>query len=300
MSLKCPMCRSKNTHLLYRNPPDYDYGTEHVFNINRCKDCGIIHIEPMPTMEDIFKMYPDTYYTLSPKKRTNKIMSVLEFLYTKKSVRSISKLCGENGRVLDVGCGSGSYMLMLRKYSKSLDLYGIDIKLSKDLLERDDIHFTSGDLLEATLPENYFDVIMMNNFIEHVTNPGEIIAKSHSLLKKGGVLVGEVPNGDSYGHKVWKSYWGPLHTPRHLFIFNKENLTNLFKDNGFGDLKVSYSFRPSGWAKSTKNVLVNKGFMKPSDHTSRIYPFLILINAPFFIGEFILRNSSIMTFSARK
>jgi SAM-dependent methyltransferase len=162
------------------------------------------------------------------------------------------------------------------------------------------INFFKGELSQANIGMNSFDIVIMNNFIEHVNNPSDVLASVHKLLRKGGRLIGEVPNGASFGHRFWKSYWGPLHTPRHLYIFNKRNLVKLFYKNGFSNIKISYTYRPSGWAKSMKNILVRGGFMEPSGHTSKIYPLLILINVPFFIGEYLFKNSSIMKFIAEK
>lgn len=296
----CPLCASENTFLLYQNPIDYDYGLEHDFNFCKCHDCEIIFIDPMPSFDEIFSLYPANYYTLASPGTSKRIISVLDRIYTRLNVNNIYNICGENGRLLDVGCGSGGYLKMLRQFSKTLDLYGIDIKLREELLKIKDINFFKGELSQANIEKDFFDIVIMNNLIEHVNNPGDVLANAHELLKKGGSLIGEVPNGASFGHKFWKSYWGPLHTPRHLYIFNKENLVKLFQESGFSNIKISYTFRPSGWAKSMKNILVTNGFMKHSDHTSKIYPLLILINIPFFIGEFVFKNASIMKFIAEK
>ena len=297
----CVLCKSDNTTLLYNNPVDYDCGVQHQYDLYLCRQCDAIFICPLPaTLDEVSNLYTDSYYTVSKKKTGTILISILETLYIRKELKRINDVCDNDGKILDIGCGSGKYLLMLKKHCRHMELYGIDISIPEELKFNKDIKFLSSDLLTLDFPDCSFDIIRMGNLIEHVTNPADVIAKAYDLLKPGGILIGETPNSSSLGHKVWKSLWGPIHAPRHLVIFNKKNFTELLCNNGFEEINISPTFRPSGWTKSLKNVFVWAKLIKPIDHRSKLYPLLLLLTAPFCTVEYLLGNSSIIAFSARK
>lgn len=297
----CPLCESTRTTLLYRRPCDYDGEVDHHYDYYKCLDCQATFLNPMPHGGDeIAKLYPSDYYTLDETSCKRPINSFLWRLYIKLESSKIKNLCRGKRKILDIGCGDGQFLERLHKFRSDLELYGVDIDLPEATKSKVGIRFIPGDLLDVVLAENSFDAINMGNFIEHINNPSAIMSRAYQLLNEHGVLVGETPNTASLGHRFWKRFWGPLHTPRHLIIYNKKNFTDLLRETGFKKIVISGSWRPSGWAKSLKNALVARGCMKASDHRSAIYPLFIVLSLPFVLIENLLSLSSTMTFTAYK
>jgi predicted SAM-dependent methyltransferase len=73
----------------------------------------------------------------------------------------------------------------------------------------------------------------MAHFLEHVTDPIQIIQKAKKLLKKGGILIVRVPNINCLSFKIFKNYYYNLDLPRHLFMFSPKTLDNVLNLSGF-------------------------------------------------------------------
>jgi 2-polyprenyl-3-methyl-5-hydroxy-6-metoxy-1,4-benzoquinol methylase len=101
-------------------------------------------------------------------------------------------------RVLDVGCGNGS-MLALPLAQRGFQVTGIDIdarsiehakQLAKEL---PNATFVCGDVAE--LRGEKFDVVILAEVLEHMTEPSTLLADSVKHLSEGGIVIITVPNG---------------------------------------------------------------------------------------------------------
>jgi SAM-dependent methyltransferase len=112
----------------------------------------------------------------------------------------------EGGRVLDYGCGLGDAIALGRQ--RGLDIWGADTfagyfeNWSKSLRPeaKDRIRRIEGG--SADYPDAHFDVVFSNQVLEHVTDPEQVIADMHRLLKPGGLFIAAFPVVDTWyeGH----------------------------------------------------------------------------------------------------
>jgi len=98
------------------------------------------------------------------------------------------------------------------------------IRLCKELLPQG--HFIQGELQETGLPDGYFDYIRIDNALEHVPNPKEVIAECHRLLRGGGMVY--VPRGRSLSMRLMKGNSIFAWIPFHLQFFTRKSLRRLF------------------------------------------------------------------------
>jgi len=96
----------------------------------------------------------------------------------------------------------------------------------------------------------------MNHVIEHVHDPLGSLAEIHRVLREGGTLVVTTPNADSWGHRHFGPDWRGLEPPRHLQIFNGNNLVALAQRTGFAQVAFSTTLR------ITPNVFVQSGLVR--------------------------------------
>jgi hypothetical protein len=65
----------------------------------------------------------------------------------------------------------------------------------------------------------------MFSVLEHVAEPGRLLARTRDLLHPGGLVVAEVPNPASLNARWFRDrYWGGYHTPRHWNLFRLDAL----------------------------------------------------------------------------
>ncbi|QQS60615.1 class I SAM-dependent methyltransferase [Candidatus Falkowbacteria bacterium] len=127
----------------------------------------------------------------------------------KKWVQSFSFNNSQNLKVLDVGCGKGYDLINIHKTLSERDiqsdLYGIEIfDEYKDISKEKGITVASLNLETDEFPyfDEYFDIIVINQVLEHVKEFFWIVSEINRVLKNGGLLIIGVPNLASWHNRL--------------------------------------------------------------------------------------------------
>lgn len=99
--------------------------------------------------------------------------------------------------ILDVGCGAGSDLQVVRGNNNKANLTGIDFgNWNQEKLSKNNIRLVSVDIEKEKLPfeNNYFDLIIANQVLEHTKELFWINHEIFRCLKIGGYLYIGVPN----------------------------------------------------------------------------------------------------------
>ena len=134
----------------------------------------------------------------------------------------INKHCPQGGKILDVGVGLGR---LLSKLGPHFQKYGVDI--SSRYLERaasKNIEVCLALVEELPYRENYFDVIVCTDVLEHVLDLNVAVRKILSVLKPGGKLIVRVPYRESL-----RGYVGSKYQFVHLRNFDEYSLQLFFE-----------------------------------------------------------------------
>jgi len=156
------------------------------------------------------------------------------------------------GRLLDVGCGAGTFMCIAQ--SRGWDVQGIE--LCPPLCELAERTIGAGRVTNAAFEEieeadERYDAVTMWDVIEHVLDPVAWIGKARALLRPGGVVIVCTPDEESLLAETARAlyrltagrYYYPalaLHPAYHTFFFSGTSLERLFTQHGM-DLVRSYS-----------------------------------------------------------
>ncbi|MBI2900562.1 MAG: methyltransferase domain-containing protein [Planctomycetes bacterium] len=137
------------------------------------------------------------------------------------------------GRLLDVGCGPGLFVRMMR--SRGWDAEGIDLDRGEDFLRLD--------------LEGPFDALTAIYVLEHVADPRRFVEKARRLLRPGGMLYVRVPHTAPIVRigKLLAPRWNFFHTPWHLQDFPPRVLLGLL---GGWTLRIDRTpTRRGAWAR---------------------------------------------------
>ena len=260
--VKCPICNNQDTKKLFGIQDRLGVSDE-IFDIRKCLNCGIVFTFPILTRGDVEKFYPEFYMWRRENKTNNKFIEFLkkmETLYINFSLRGeakrLIKVIGKKGKVLDIGCGNGMRLELLRKMGFE-QCYGLEPM-------QEEIHYTKNAknlqvyntmLEDSNFSENSFDAITLYHTFEHIHNPVQHLQIIKKILKPGKWLVIQVPNLDSFQANFFKSNWASLDPPRHYFHYTPKSLSKLLAQNGF---KVKFMgwgdnfLRPVFWGFSLK------------------------------------------------
>jgi 2-polyprenyl-3-methyl-5-hydroxy-6-metoxy-1,4-benzoquinol methylase len=147
----------------------------------------------------------------------------------------------EGGRALDIGCGSGRLLNLLKILG--WDVRGVEMSETAAATAKKmfDIDVFVGALEDCPFEKHSFDFINMSHVIEHFPDPLMVMKCVSSLLKPGGIVYIETPNILGSASSRSLSIWYPTESPRHLFLFNPENLTSLVERAGLAVSKIAIS-----------------------------------------------------------
>jgi 2-polyprenyl-3-methyl-5-hydroxy-6-metoxy-1,4-benzoquinol methylase len=259
--VNCCICGDAPSHLVGKGE-DYEYKTsEDIFSAVQCDSCSLVYLNPRPAITEFETIYPPNYHAFefSPKQYgfVYKVRARLEANRTLKRCKELD----DNARILDVGCGDGFHLNLLKEYgNKNWKLEGIDLdKRAVDAANKSGLKVHLGSVEEMQLTPDSYDLVFMIQTIEHVEKPLGVISAIYKLLKPGGKLVIVTDNTDSLDFKYYKNrFWGGYHFPRHWNLFNKISLTKLAEKSGFKVEDLTTIVSPVNWVYSIHNSLVGK------------------------------------------
>ena len=197
------------------------------FSLLLNEEYQILKTHPQPTLDKLGSYYEfEDYISHTDGKRT--LFEKMYHFIKRKAIRDKVSLINSyqpvKGRILDIGAGTGDFLLECK--NQNWDILGIEPNdKAKGIALAKGIKF--GDTIEK-LESNSFDVITMWHVLEHVPDVEYQVAELKRLLKPSGTIVIAVPNFKSYDANHYKEFWAAYDVPRHLWHFSKTAIEKLF------------------------------------------------------------------------
>ncbi|HEX5269290.1 MAG TPA: class I SAM-dependent methyltransferase, partial [Gemmataceae bacterium] len=209
-------------------------GTGLWFAVVQCLDCGLCFTNPRPSPETIGQFYPTAYGPHRPpsaRQPSGRFRLPLPWRGPRKGHQGL-RWHGQ-GRLLDFGCGSGSFLL--RMHRQGWRVTGVDLSRAAVGHVRGELGLPAllGSLPHPDLRPASFDVITMWHSLEHVHRPMAVLEEAYRLLVPGGQLLVAVPNIESLAFRWFGSAWYALDLPRHLTHFAPWSLRMMLENVGF-------------------------------------------------------------------
>ncbi len=262
------------------------------YRLLECKNCGLGTVDPKPTWELVQTLYDEGYGSFDSSSPANahdanslkfRIARMRGALFgtgglsaltraslgclaewiTGKTISytlSVPLQLDTNSYILDVGYGSGNWLLALSQIGYR-NLYGYDIGanvLNVSRLRSAGITVSSGVFLDNRYPAASFDCIRMDHVFEHLPNPVEVLEKCFSMLRPGGFLVMSFPCKDSWSFRLSIMDSPALQVPKHLFHHTPQSAKAMLEAVGFTRLRITAYSVSSQLAGTVNNFLGNR------------------------------------------
>lgn len=216
------------------------------FAIDRCANCGVGQTVPSPDdLARYYQGYHGNRHGMTAGYRVWRRMLLLR------------RIAGVGGgrRLLDVGCGDGSFLLAAQR--NGWQVAGTEIEPKQALSLGLEVH---QDVAEFPT-DIAFDCVTLWHSLEHLPRPAETLRLVCDRLRPGGFLFVSVPDAGGWQARFFGRHWLHLDVPRHLFHFNQVSLRRLFETTGFtlvGHWHHEIEYDLVGWSQSSLNIVTKE------------------------------------------
>ncbi|MBI2482125.1 MAG: class I SAM-dependent methyltransferase [Candidatus Vogelbacteria bacterium] len=231
--MNCRLCTGQTKFFL----------TKDGFNLWRCLECGVVFVDPLPS-DDFLRqsVYQSGVYQ---KNKEQNLAKQLPNLKTKITLTKLNQLTA-NKKLLDVGSSNGQFMYHAKQ--AGFEVSGVELNAgTAQIAQANGLEVFIGTLVEANLPNTSYDIVTLNDVIEHVPDPVGLIKEGERLLKNGGLLTVGTPNLNCLFNKLtWQLWclfgisWSAVTPPHHLYQFSAKSLNRLMAQNGFKLVKMIF------------------------------------------------------------
>jgi SAM-dependent methyltransferase len=213
------------------------------FNLTvvRCRQCSLVYTNPRPSLDFIWGRYSREYfeqeYLPSWGVRADQVNS--EELY-RRYLPTLDELrpYRQTNWLLDVGAGAGLFLHVAQRDGwqvQGVEIASGGVEFARSRLGLDVIQ---GRMTESNLPDHRYDVVTLQETIEHLLDPMADLKEIHRVLRPGGVLSITTPNFNSLAYKLVGREWSVLSPGEHLFYFTPQTLCAMLERTGFVNIDV--------------------------------------------------------------
>jgi SAM-dependent methyltransferase len=312
---ECGACGSREVRTLFRATDRLFRTTDKGFLLVECARCQLIRLFPRPKPEELSQYYPSGYWhsdeggsITALEEFYRRLVSLDHVRFLEQAIRAAGST---PGLVMDVGCGGGLLLRLLRE--RGHRVLGLDFSLDAASIawKQNGVPAFCGTLSQPPLPDASCSVLSMFHVLEHLYEPQSYLNVAHRLLRDDGRLVVQVPNAESWQFLLFGASWNGIDVPRHLWNFRLRDIYVLLDQCGFEPVRTKhFSLRdnPAGFSISLApglDPMARRVRKVPETSPQRLaknlgHLGLMLLALPFSAVEALCRAGSTVMVEARK
>lgn len=200
-----------------------EWASDQTWSVFHCKACDHRFLDPYPTETVLLQYYSSKYTAYSASHGLN-VDQQITVAGARKSGYYRHIAVNPGVRILDVGCGGGSFLAVCRELGA--DVQGVEpsaegVKTCQD----NDVPVFHGTMTEFLKQGNApYDFVTANHMLEHHPNPVQLLQEMASILTTDGQVWISVPNAGCYFARKLKGNWHSADLPVHLQHFSIRSL----------------------------------------------------------------------------
>jgi 2-polyprenyl-3-methyl-5-hydroxy-6-metoxy-1,4-benzoquinol methylase len=235
--VKCNLCGADDAAVFYPNVPVLEYRqgiySQDHWHIVRCRQCNLIYTNPRIDSSAREHLY--SFQIQGDQKFVNDwfIESAdLQRSVWQRFVRILQGYC-PSGKLLDIGCGAGSFLVEARKMG--YDVYGQEVSPYFINYCRDvqGLRIYADFLDNLDLAAGSFDCVTAFDVIEHHPNAKLLVTQMHQLIRPGGIVMIMTHDIGNIFARLHGVHWRYIMPIGHITYFTRQTLTQMLADSGF-------------------------------------------------------------------
>ena len=211
----------------------------------RCRTCDLAYVDRPPSVASLAASYHAADYDSAEEAED------AAYAYAAALDTVLDQLKGR-GAALEIGTGTGAFLERLEAVGFA-ELVGVEP--SSAAIAAAPAHrkpwIREGIFEEADFAPESFDLICCFMTLEHVQDPGALVAAAHRLLKPGGVFVGVTHDRRAWLNRLLGRR-SPIVDIEHMQLFSATSAKRLLQHNGYTAVdgaSFRNSYRPSYWLR---------------------------------------------------
>lgn len=204
----------------------------------RCRSCGLVYLKTRPNETELRDLYAGYHQREGKTGDTWSVFMRDVFRETADLLGRSSRGTG-SGRLLDIGCGFGDFVALMRERGWSAE--GVDPSpVVTAAAARRGIPVRTGTLEEFDAPPGRFEAVTMFYVLEHLADPMGALRKVFRLLSPGGMLLVRVPHTTPVVRMLGPAGIGAslYDPPFHLYDFSPAVLRRMLEETGFVEART--------------------------------------------------------------
>ena len=207
------------------------------FHYVRCRRCGLVYVTPRLRNH---ARQQDHSYGLAMGRN---LAAVAEPDRNSRRMKFLTQAAlsylpyKRNGILLDVGCSFGAFLGAAK--SVGWKACGVEVASLPASIAAHDHDVFHGYLSDAPYELDSFDVVRLNNVIEHASSPRALVHDIERVLRPGGLLYISTPNVDSCSLALHRAGWKYVGGQGHIYLLGLKTLRKLLETEGFEVVRLS-------------------------------------------------------------
>lgn len=208
------------------------------YRVVRCRGCGLVSVDPRPAPGELAALYAG-YHSRDGQDEASWARLMDRVFRESATILRPVPGGGDAGRLLDVGCGFGAFVGLMR--GRGWDAEGVDPSPAAVAAARKaGLPVRLGTLEEIDAPAGAYDAVTLFYVLEHLPQPLRALEKIHGLLKPGGTLLLRVPHTTPIVRLLAPFGAGAAlyDPPFHLYDFSPRVLSRMLAEAGFAGART--------------------------------------------------------------
>lgn len=271
----CPVCGRKNPSEFYAMKG---------YLLLRCLNCGMVW-DPY-TSENLESVYVENYFVNENPKggyaNYFEGMNINKKTFFERIKRINSKVVTK-GKMLDVGSALGDSLIEAKKLGWK-DVYGVELsEFAAKKAEKRGLDVKNGTLMEAKYPSDHFDVVTIQDVIEHMPDPITEMKEVKRILKPNGIVFIVTPDIGGFWQKILGPSWYHYKPGEHIMYFSQKTLFKMLNDRGFRNIETRRTYH----VMSLEYIFNRLRYYSPG-----FFSFLLKLTKHNFLGQMSFKTYS--------
>jgi hypothetical protein len=233
-----------------------------VFDVVKCRTCGLMRTNPRPSSSSMGLYYPEDYAPYHvPSAAGGAGAGKRSWLSRVFDMGARELPPVESGHLVEIGCASGAFLEEMR--TAGWNCSGIEFSEASAQSARDKgFEIQTATVESARPPSEPATLIAAWMVLEHLHEPVTALRKLRTWARSDGYLAASVPDAGSLERRIFKQRWYALQVPTHLYHYSPKTLAIVLEKAGWRLVRCRWQRNCNNLLRSLEYVAKDRRYLR--------------------------------------